>query len=212
MMNLIKERFIRVYGQKVWDDFVSFRGSDEENTTKSIDCFKQHLLDYANRLKPFDDETTYPRPVKNFYKRNSQFARFVLISIECVKVNNENPAKKGELSSNSFHLEHIVSQSHCDKNSWKNWIGNLSLISGELNTCSDYAQLRTPKEKWDYARDKVLPEKEMYINNFLINEIPDNGLSSAIIARGNNLQRDFQAIFSEKGIDEYLRNVLKYPG
>lgn len=65
-----KNRFIRIFGNKVWDDFYKYRRGKSFNSMEDVSA---HLIKYKNRYKD----------LSNFYS-HKQYTRFILICIEIV--------------------------------------------------------------------------------------------------------------------------------
>lgn len=102
-----KNRFIRIFGNKVWEDFRKYRRGKSFNSMEDVSA---HLIKYKNRYKD----------LSNFYS-HKQYTRFILICIEIaygdrkmnIDFDKRTPLSKGNYD-RKWEIEHIFSQNSFD--------------------------------------------------------------------------------------------------
>ena len=139
---------------------------------------------------------------KNFYKNHKQFTRFLLITLELFfnKDNQNTTLSFIDLLENfTWEIERIVSQKDVSSLNDKvnlHIIGNLTLITKQVNSDVDYS-MGNYDDKKDYFSNNKIIEKKLYINTFF----EDNASfsDSEIEARTNKLLNEFNNIFYKNG-------------
>lgn len=143
-----KEKMIQVYGESVVNDFKEFKHGKNSMFPATYDDFKERMEHYVSRTGCIDKgikevkKSKSKKKVSNYYT-NKRFARFILISIEkCYGKTTINLAEKKEKDKNVYlwETEHIIPQKN-EKDFDPDYIrclGNLTLISGKLNSDKDY--------------------------------------------------------------------------
>ena len=139
---------------------------------------------------------------KNFYKNHKQFTRFLLITLELFAnkdYQNTTNSFIDLLENFTWEIEHIVSQKDVSSLNDKvnlHIIGNLTLITKQVNSDVDYS-MGNYDDKKDYFSNNKIIEKKLYINTFF----EDNASfsDSEIEARTNKLLNEFNNIFYKNG-------------
>ncbi|HHW4958315.1 TPA: GmrSD restriction endonuclease domain-containing protein [Streptococcus suis] len=199
-----KDRFIAVYGENVWKDFYQTHRTPYQVKVgfQSIEEIECHLETYLSNITN----------VKKFYSdNNKQFLRFILISIERAYRPESRKYNFSELyygfgNEKKWEIEHIFSLSKFDdefsnkrfRTHVKNSLGNLTLISRDLNGDATYKEALF-KEKKEIIRG--FEEKDFYINQvFRSNAISEKDYEKLLICRKEQLQNDFINIFKQNDI------------
>ena len=185
------ERFVEIFGDKIWDDFIKYRrGENHTEIFASLEEATTQLIAYSNK---------YDR-VSNFYKKHKPFTRFVLICIERTnrsesrdidfiaslqKSNNPNdkewevehifPSKGPKCFDNIINVPKKTNSSPKEGTNrneqiekiTRNSICNLTLISRELNGAEGYKNedFQTKKDVINSPKkekDVMNPAKEEY--------------------------------------------------
>ncbi|HEL1907189.1 TPA: DUF1524 domain-containing protein [Streptococcus suis] len=180
-----KDRFIAVYGENVWRDFYQTHRTPYQVKVgfQSIEEIESHLETYLSNITN----------VQNFYiDNNKQFLRFILISIERAYRPESRKYNFSELyygfgNEKKWEIEHIFSLSKFDdefsnkrfRTHVKNSLGNLTLISRDLNGDATYKEALF-KEKKEIIRG--FEEKDFYINQvFRSNAISEKDYEKLLI-------------------------------
>ncbi|MGQ7549194.1 GmrSD restriction endonuclease domain-containing protein [Streptococcus suis] len=199
-----KDRFIAVYGENVWKDFYQTHRTPYQVKVgfQSIEEIEYHLETYLSNITN----------VQNFYiDNNKQFLRFILISIERAYRPESRQYNFSELyygfgNEKKWEIEHIFSLSKFNeefsnkrfRTHVKNSLGNLTLISRDLNGDATYKEAQF-KEKKEIIRD--FEENDFYINQvFRSNAISEKDYEKLLICRKEQLQNDFINIFKQNDI------------
>lgn len=189
-MDKLLDSFEVVFGK-------SFRKYFEEQSNKP--GYKK-LNSYQEVILKFVRDESIDRD--NYYRgTHTYFTRFLLISIEKFKSNNEidftELDHEGKLI---WHLEHIIPQSKFEPgDSDKNKLGNLTLLHRDTNVkISD----ETFVEKKKVLLDKV--ESKFYINEVFRR---DSFEKSDIDKRTSDLIKEFNEILGNS-FDKYCKKVL----
>lgn len=217
-----KKRFIRIFGDDVWNDFINFGKSKQDtksfksmhNVIKQLNAYKKKI---ANR---------------NLYTKgkNLRFARFVLISIErtfrtqnrSIKFNKKEKLKDGHFN-RRWEVEHIFSKSKFD-NKFKGFtpsnsglnkhsLGNLTIITRELNGEKQYIDADFQAKKSLIQQSKE--NEGLYINCIFKNQSAKSTKDyfQLLEDRQIELKNDFDKIFKpdEIGIPiVFFEDVLGY--
>ena len=101
-----KKRFIRIFGDDVWNDFIDFGKS--KHATKSFNSMHDVIKQLNEYKKKIANRNLYTKG------KNLRFARFVLISIErtfrpqnrSIKFNKKEKLKDGHFN-RRWEVEHI---------------------------------------------------------------------------------------------------------
>ena len=216
-----KKRFIRIFGDDVWNDFIDFGKSEQD--TKSFTSMHDVIKQLNKYKKKIANRDLYTKGI------NRRFARFALISIErafrpqskSITFNKKVVLKNGNFN-RIWEVEHIFSSkgtncfdeiikvpkktNTCPKKGTYNnklitqitcnSICNLTLISRELNGKEKYknADFQTKKKIMNPPKYK---EKDFYINRIFKNRSakPSKDYFRLLLARQLNLKFDFNRIF-----------------
>lgn len=139
---------------------------------------------------------------KNFYKNHKQFTRFLLITLELFTDKDDQNTTNSFidlLENYTWEIEHIVSQKDISSLNDKlnlHIIGNLTLITKEVNSDVDYSMGKYCNKKKYFSKNDII-EKHLYINTFFKNNNTFN--DSKIEARTNKLLNEFNMIFYKNG-------------
>lgn len=139
---------------------------------------------------------------KNFYKNHKQFTRFLLITLELFTDKDDQNTTNSFidlLENYTWEIEHIVSQKDVSSLNDKlnlHIIGNLTLITKEVNSDVDYSMGKYCNKKKYFSKNDII-EKHLYINTFFKNNNTFN--DSKIEARTNKLLNEFNKIFYKNG-------------
>lgn len=199
-----KEKMIQVYGESVVNDFKEFKHGKNSMFPATYDDFKERMEHYVSRTGCIDKgikevkKSKSKKKVSNYYT-NKRFARFILISIEkCYGKTTINLAEKKEKDKNVYlwETEHIIPQKN-EKDFDPDYIrclGNLTLISGKLNSDKDYKNAEyKAKKKIILEKGKFKIERDFYLNKFFEEKEIFN--VATVDERYKQLKREFKNIF-----------------
>ena len=190
-MDKLLDSFEVVFGK-------SFRKYFEEQSnkhgSKKLNSYQEVILEFVR-----DDS----KDRDNYYRgTHTYFTRFLLISIEKFKSNNEiDFTELDHTGKLIWQLEHIIPQSKFEPgDSDKNKLGNLTLLHRYIN-------VKISNENF-VEKKKVLLDKDE--SKFYINEIfkRDNFEKSDIDKRTSDLTNDLNDII-DNHFDAYCEKVLK---
>lgn len=203
-----REKMIQVYGKKVVEYFEKFENKKDKSFPENYEAFKGKMESYVSRIgepgASIEDDKL-KKKASNF-NTHKQFARFILISIE---KHNQNLSinlseKADESNTNKWQTEHILPQA--DKNNvdicYLRSLGNLTLISKELNGNEDYKNAEYKvKQKIILEKNEYKSEKDFYLNKFFEEkEIFD---VATVDERYKQLKREFKNIFIDSTNAEF---------
>lgn len=200
-MSSFEEKFKEVYGKNVLINLKKYNTFIPEG---NMDIVKYDV-------SKFEQYTTRINNIKNFYKNHPQYTRFILITIErFYGVSNIDFSEKNDNNSNTWETEHIIPKE--TKVKLVHSLGNLTLISRELNGCEEY--------KVSNFKIKKKLIKKFKENDFFINSVFNHGcveFNEAMIEnRGEFLIEKFENIFKDKDgkftAEKYFEKVLNYKG
>lgn len=204
-----REKMIQVYGEAVVRDFEKFERRKNPLFPVTYKNFKERMKRYVYRIGCIDEGVKADKSNKKIsnYYANKRFARFILISIEKyygkTKINlaEEDIIEKENLEEGKYkrvkyvwETEHIIPQKD-EKDYDPDYIrclGNLTLISGKLNSDKDYKDAEY-KEKCRCFFKKGDIEQTFYLNKFF--EEKDKFDVATIEERYKQLKREFKNIF-----------------
>lgn len=219
-----KKRFIRIFGDDVWNDFIDFGKSKQG--TKSFNSIHDVIKQLNAYKKKIANRNLYTK------RKNLRFARFVLISIEkafrphsrSIKFNKKEKLKKGHFN-RRWEVEHIFPKSKFD-NKFKGFnlsnnavnkhsLGNLTLITRKLNGTEGYkdADFQIKKSLIQQSKKNI----GLYINCIFKNQSAKltKDYFRLLEERQLELKNDIDKIFKpdEIGIPIiFFRDVLGYSG
>ncbi|MBF0937095.1 DUF1524 domain-containing protein [Abiotrophia sp.] len=217
-----KKRFIRIFGDDVWNDFIDFGKS--KHATKSFNSMHDVIKQLNEYKKKIANRNLYTK------RKNLRFARFVLISIEkafrphsrSIKFNKKEKLKKGHFN-RRWEVEHIFPKSTFDNKFKgvnpsnngvnKHSLGNLTLITRKLNGTEGYKDADFQIKKSLIQRSKK--NIGLYINCIFKNQSAKltKDYFRLLEDRQLELKNDFDKIFkpNEIGIPIiFFRDVLGY--
>lgn len=157
----------KVYGKSVVHNFKKFEHRKNPHFPETYEEFKRRLERYVSRIDYIDEEDNENQSkniVLNF-NTHRHFARFILISIEkCNKKLNTNLSKKKQ-NANQWETEHILAQANKEnvENNYIRSLGNLTLISQELNVKSSNAPYKTKRKLFRACKGE---ERGFHLNKF----------------------------------------------
>lgn len=219
-------RFIRIFGDDVWNDFIDFGKS--KHATKSFNSMHDVIKQLNEYKKKIANRNLYTEGKKR------RFARFVLISIErslrpksrSIKFNKKDKLKNGHFN-RSWEIEHIFPKSKFDttlkkinrrstllnKRLNKHSLNNLTLITRELNGKEKYktADFQAKKRLIQQSKEN----EGLYINRIFKNQSAKSAKDyfRLLLKRQYTLKFDFNRIFKpdEIGIPiVFFEDVLGY--
>lgn len=214
-----REKMVQVYGEFVVRDFEKFERRKNPLFPVTYKKFKERMKCYVYRIGCIDEGVKADKSnkkVSNYYK-NKRFARFILISIEkyygktkinLAKLKKENVVEgKYQEVVYEWETEHIIPQKYKEDygSDYINCLGNLTLISGELNSKEGYKDV-VYEGKRKYFLEKIrekekYPEINFYLNKFFEEkEIFD---VATVEERYKQLKREFTNIFIDSTNSEF---------
>lgn len=162
-----REKMKQVYGQSVVHNFKKFEHRNNPHFPETYEEFKRRMERYVSRIDYIDEEDNENQSkniVLNF-NTHRHFARFILISIEmCNKKLNTNLSEK-KRNANVWETEHVLAQANKEnvENNYIRSLGNLTLISQELNVKSSNVPYETKRKLFRACKGK---ERGFHLNKF----------------------------------------------
>ena len=157
----------KVYGKSIVHNFKKFEHRKNPHFPETYEEFKRRMERYVSRIDYIDEEDNENQSkniVLNF-NTHRHFARFILISIEmCNKKLNTYLSEKKQ-NANVWETEHILAQANKEniENNYIRSLGNLTLISQELNVESSNAPYEKKRELFLACKGE---ERGFHLNKF----------------------------------------------